>query len=305
MAFQPQVEDAIQRAAQRYGLSPETLRAFARIESGGNPGARTGGYHGLFQLSPQEFAKHGGQGNIYDTTANTEAAARKLRAESEAFAQKYGRQPTASELYLIHQQGEGGAAAHWSNPDRPAWQSMLSTGEGRQKGEGWARQAIWGNVPDDLKRQFGSVDNITSKQFTELWDKKVRGFGGQPPQPQPASSGPETVPETGLSPLALLGGSLGAPATPTSPPMAMAPSPTNPPAEPQTAASGPLASLQSLFPVDPKDGDLAGAALARAATADDQQPEQQQRPMALGRRVDASRMMAALAARAPLGLYRS
>jgi hypothetical protein len=89
---------------------------------------------------------------------------------------------TPAEQYLVHQQGVGGATAHLSNPDQPAWQSMLSTGEGRQKGEGWARKAIWGNVPDQYKAQFGSVDNITSGQFADMWrDRFGRASGGGEP----------------------------------------------------------------------------------------------------------------------------
>ena len=32
---------------------------------------------------------------------------------------------------------------------------MYSTAEGQRKGPGWAKLAIWGNVPNDLKAQFG------------------------------------------------------------------------------------------------------------------------------------------------------
>ncbi len=163
--------------ASQYGLSPALLERIVQIESGGNPGARTGSYHGLFQLSNQEFNKYGG-GNIYNPNDNARAGVAKLAAERDAFVQKYGREPEPYEHYLIHQQGEGGFAAHYANPDQPAWQSMASTGEGRQKGADWAKAAIWGNVPDSLKAQYGNVDNITSQQFMDLWKNKVQG--GQP-----------------------------------------------------------------------------------------------------------------------------
>ena len=52
---------------------------------------------------------------------------------------------------------------------------MAATAEGQQKGEGWARTAIWGNVPSDLKWQFVSVDNLTSAQFIEVWRRRVEG----------------------------------------------------------------------------------------------------------------------------------
>ena len=78
---------------------------------------------------------------------------------------------------MAHQQGAGGAAAHLSNPNQPAWKSMASTAEGQQKGEAWAKQAIWGNVPDDLKARYGSVDNMTSKQFTDMWKERGAQHG--------------------------------------------------------------------------------------------------------------------------------
>jgi hypothetical protein len=173
------LEDAIQNAAERYALPRATLRAFAAIESGGNPRATTGSYYGVYQLSRSEFEKYGGRGNIFDLNKNTDVAARKLRSESEAFSQQYGRAPTAVELYLIHQQGMSGAAMHLANPDMPAWQNMYRTGEGQKKGPGWARLAIWGNVPADRRAQFpAGVDTITSRQFMDMWARKMARFGG-------------------------------------------------------------------------------------------------------------------------------
>jgi hypothetical protein len=170
--------DYINNAAKSVGLRPQTLATFARIESGGNPQNRTGSYKGLFQLSDAEFQKYGG-GNIWNPTDNAMAAARKLDAERGQFAEKYGREPTDAELYMIHQQGWGGYANHAANPDAPAWQNMANTAEGRQKGEAWAKQAIWGNVPADVKAQFpGGVGSLTSRQFMDLWANKVNHFGG-------------------------------------------------------------------------------------------------------------------------------
>lgn len=161
-------------------VSASTLRAIRQIESGGNPNATTGSYKGLYQLSDSEFARYGGKGSIYDPAENERIASMKLGDEARRVSQKLGRDLQPWEQYLVHQQGEGGAYAHLTNPDRPAWQSMLSTGEGQQKGEGWARKAIWGNVPDKYKAQFGSVDNITSAQFAEMWRNRFARAEGQP-----------------------------------------------------------------------------------------------------------------------------
>jgi hypothetical protein len=159
-------------------MPQSTLRAFAAIESGGNSRARTGSYYGVYQLSHSEFRKYGGRGNILDPKANTDVAARKLRLESDAFSLRYGRAPTATELYMIHQQGVSGAAMHMANPDVPAWLNIYLTDEGRRKGPGWARLAIWGNVPTDQRAQFpGGVDSITSRQFMDMWATKMATIG--------------------------------------------------------------------------------------------------------------------------------
>lgn len=180
LPFSPRVNQAITDAANKHGVDPGLLATFAKIESGGKPGAQTGSYKGLFQLSNSEFRKHGGEGDVFDPAANADAAAAKLKAESAAFQDKYGRSPTPLDLYMIHQQGEAGYEAHMANPDRPAWQSMASTGEGREKGTRWAKQAIWGNIPDDVKAKFpGGVDSVTSGDFVKIWQEKIDRFGAQ------------------------------------------------------------------------------------------------------------------------------
>lgn len=165
----------IDRHAARAGVDPQVMRRIMQIESGGDPRNTTGSYRGLFQMSWPEFKKHGGQGDIYAPEPNVAAAANKIASESRAFKERTGRAPTPTEIYMIHQQGEGGAAAHAANPNAPAWQNMYSTGEGRSKGEGWAKKAIWGNIPDDLKKRFGSVENVTSGDFMALWKAKLEG----------------------------------------------------------------------------------------------------------------------------------
>ena len=177
-SFAPDVESSIADAAKETGVDLGLLRTFAKIESGGDPRNKTGSYKGLFQLSDEEFKKAGGEGDIFDSRTNARAAAIKLKAESDEFERKFGRTPTPAELYMVHQQGTAGAAAHYANPDRPAWENMYSTGEGRRKGAGWAKKAIWGNIPDDVKRKFGSVEDVTSADFIKVWDQKIAGIGG-------------------------------------------------------------------------------------------------------------------------------
>lgn len=230
MNFPPQIQAAIDNAAQQTGIDPRVLGSFVSIESGGRPDASTGSYHGLLQLSNGEFQKYGGQ-NIYDPQQNLLAGAQKIRDEATAFNQKFGRDPTPGELYLIHQQGAAGSAAHFANPDGTAWENIARY----YPNEAIAKKAIWGNVPDDMKAKFGSVDNVTSGQFAQLWNDKVAHFGGgdaplmpkygpdglnevkgDKPNPlnllspqsianaHPASSGPNEVGADGLQPLSLM-----------------------------------------------------------------------------------------------------
>jgi len=174
----PEWNELIEKHSRRVGIDPAWMRRIMQIESGGQSSQRTGSYKGLFQLSDKEFKAHGGGNNIYDPEQNTMAAANKLAREKLAFKERHGREPTLTDLYMVHQQGEAGYAAHMKNPDQPAWKSMASTGEGRQRGEAWAKKAIWGNVPDNLKAKYGSVENITSRQFTEeVWGAKMEGKG--------------------------------------------------------------------------------------------------------------------------------
>lgn len=202
----PNVDGMIDAEAKRAGLDPNTVRSFVNIESGGNPNASTGSYKGLLQLSNSEFKENGGQGNIMDPQENLRAGVNNLKGMSDRFQEQFGRPPTAGELYLMHQQGEAGARAHLANPDAPAWQNMFSTGEGQQKGAAWAKKAIWGNIPDSAKKQFGSVENVTSRDFMNLWNARVnRGAGGQtmmasnaaPAQAKPTQVASASTPQTG------------------------------------------------------------------------------------------------------------
>lgn len=171
----PDYGSIIDKHAQRTGIDPSWLRKIMRIESGGDTKNTTGSYKGLFQLSEKEFRAHGGSGDIYDPEQNTMAAANKLAKEKLAFQQKYGREAKLTDLYMIHLQGAGGAAAHAANPDAPAWQNMYSTAEGKQKGEAWAKKAIWGNIPDNLKAKFGSVENVKSSDLAAIYGGKLEG----------------------------------------------------------------------------------------------------------------------------------
>lgn len=171
------VISALSEVAERRNIPLGLLLGFGRIESGLKPGARTGSYKGVFQLSKQEFQKHGG-GNIYNARDNANAFANLTLANMARFRAATGRNPTGAELYLMHQQGEQGAAMHLANPNDPAWVNMARTGEGRQKGSRWAKKAIWGNMTPEWKRRYGSVENVKSGDFVSLWKAKYDAKAG-------------------------------------------------------------------------------------------------------------------------------
>lgn len=269
------ISSIIGSAAAQYGLDPSHMLRVGRIESSLDPSQRTGSYHGLFQLSVPEFQKYGG-GNIYDPRDNARAAAAKMAAENAQFRQTYKRDPTALDSYLQHQQGVGGYAMHMANPDRPAWQNMYMTGEGQTKGPDWARRAIWGNVPKDVRSQYpGGVENLTSQQFMDIWRNKVGG-GGAPVTALASTGGGIVSPSmTGGTPGAPAAGLLGIPAAP---PQGIPPPPGGMLAQQQTPqskaggllsqASGLLGGETSMQPVQPVPINFPvppGLAMARAA----------------------------------------
>jgi hypothetical protein len=139
------------------------------IESGDNPNKRTGSYKGYFQLSESDFRKYGGKGSIFDPTQNTKAAAAKFSDIAERVSKSIGRDPSAPELYLAHQQGVAGLTTHVKNPDLPAWKNMQNAAS---SGERWAKRAVWGNLTPEAQRRFGSVESITSRQFLEFWSNR-------------------------------------------------------------------------------------------------------------------------------------
>jgi len=162
----------IERAAKAFGLDVNFMKAVAKIESDFNPRERTGSYIGLFQLSKSEFGEYGA-GDILNPRDNAIAAAYKFVTEAALFEIMTHKKPTFSDLYLIHQQGWECAAEHVSHPQQIAWKSMCATREGLAKGERWCKRAIWGNTLPAVKREWKSVDRLTSGAFVAMWRERV------------------------------------------------------------------------------------------------------------------------------------
>jgi hypothetical protein len=164
--------EEIKRAAGAFGLDYNFMKAVAKVESDFDPKQRTGSYIGLFQLSKAEFAQYG-SGNITNPRDNAMAAAYKFVTEAAIFEDATRKTPTSSDLYLIHQQGWEGAVEHVNHPNRIAWKSMCATDEGMNRGERWCKQAIWGNTLPQVKREWRSVDRLTSGAFVAMWREQI------------------------------------------------------------------------------------------------------------------------------------
>jgi hypothetical protein len=168
--------EEIKRVADAFGLDFNFLKTVAKIESDFNPRDRTGSYIGLFQLSRAEFRRWGAGGDITNPRDNAVAAAAKFVSEAAMFEMMTNRAPTFSDLYLIHQQGWEGAAEHVNHPDRLAWKSMCATDEGMAKGERWCKHAIWWNTLPAVKREWKSVDRLTSAAFVQMWRDRINSL---------------------------------------------------------------------------------------------------------------------------------
>ena len=164
--------EEIRRAAAAFGLDYNFMKAVAKVESDFDPKQRTGSYIGLFQLSHYEFAKYG-SGDILNPRDNAIAAAYKFVNEGTQFEWDTHKNPTYSDLYLIHQQGWQGAAEHVSHPEWIAWKSMCATDEGKEKGEKWCKRAIWQNTLPAIKHLWKSVENLPSSAFVTMWRQRI------------------------------------------------------------------------------------------------------------------------------------
>lgn len=153
------------------GATPGEMQ-LVHIESGFKPGQVTGSNVGYGQFSPDLQKKYG----ITDPD-NPQQVLNGIRAERADFEKGVGRPLTDGEFYMMHQQGRaGGQAILNADPSTPAWQAVRQF----YGSDAVAKRAIWGNVPDNLKAQYGDVDKMTAGQFAQLWTSR---FGGGAPQP--------------------------------------------------------------------------------------------------------------------------
>jgi hypothetical protein len=138
---------------QEYALPEGYLDRTAGVESSYNPDAKNpnSSAGGLFQFI-DGTARQYGLKNKFDPVEATDAAARLARDNATALRNALGRDPTAGELYLAHQQGAGGAIKLLSNPDAPA-------------------ESIVGGAAARLNGGAG----LTAGQLAQKWTRKIDG----------------------------------------------------------------------------------------------------------------------------------
>lgn len=163
----------------QYGLPDGYLARTYQIESGGNPNAQNpnSSAGGGFQFI-DSTAKAYGLIDKTDLVASADAAARLARDNAAALRGVLGRDPTAAELYLAHQQGGGGASALLSNPNARAVDV----------------------VGADAVRLNGGDPNMTAGEFANLWLGKFGGGQAQPAQAPQMDLG--TLSELAANPMA-------------------------------------------------------------------------------------------------------
>lgn len=188
-SFTPEVNTAIDTAAAKHNVPVEYMYVTADIESGGDPTKKNpnSSAAGLYQFLDSTAARME-LTDKYDATASAEAAAKLYNESKTNLQSKIGREPTNAEVYLAHQQGDGGAALLLNNPNKPAI-DILTTAYKKEYGKDAAkiaRQALLNNG--------GKVD-MTAAQFAERWTNEyARRAGGSVSN---AARGTASTPVTG------------------------------------------------------------------------------------------------------------
>lgn len=154
-------DEAYAAKEQKYGLPEGTLKGMGYIESRHNPRAWNelshSQYKGLMQLGRDEAASTGVT-NVWDPNQSIDGAARLAVRNQNTFRSRMRRDPTASEIYLMHQQGAAGGLALIQHPDLPAWKALSS-------GAGLDPQTAWTHI-----RANNGDPNAPASQFIQKWD---------------------------------------------------------------------------------------------------------------------------------------
>jgi hypothetical protein len=227
--------DFFSQLEQARGLPPGFLYRMAHIESRFNPAARNGKHVGMFQFSP-ETGQRFGLSNPLDWRENARAAADYAASNREVLRNALGRDPQPWELYMAHQQGEGGASKLLSSPDTPAGQLTKP-------------QFILANRGDP---------NAPARQFASLWQSK---FDRAPAAPYAAGGTAYDSPRE-MNAMASAA--------------AAQPTPAPQPGAPMQLASAAPATPAPAFAPPQQDNRLGAAGLNMMAAANQPDPYEQQ-----------------------------
>lgn len=157
--------------ANKYGIDPEKALAIMQIESGGKASItnqKGAPYGGLFQISTKIKGWN-------DPRINTETALKQMATRSNMFKKTYGREPSAGELYLMQQQGEGGAMAllNPKNANRPVEQVLAEVPEWKRRYGGDPNKVL-----NHVVKTNGGTAGMTAAQFASKWVGKANNVYG-------------------------------------------------------------------------------------------------------------------------------
>lgn len=175
------LEDAINQASLRHGISSDGLRRTAMIESsfGRNKNISSAGARGSFQFTG-DTAKQYNLSNPDDDYESADAAARLWLDNKNALQRGLGYTPTDAQVYLAHQQGAAGAMKLFNSPNERAGKLV-----------GYSHII-----------QNGGRATMTAQEFIDMWTRKFNSIDGI----QHESTGPTTGPMAHSSDKAVAGG---------------------------------------------------------------------------------------------------
>lgn len=158
-------QQIIAEEARKAGIDPSIMLAIAHIETGGKfnerAKSRVSSASGLFQFMKDTRGRYGLDGNtVFDARKNAAAGARMLNENRAFFRKRFGREPSAGELYLMHQQGAGGASALLSNPNALAIDVLTRAHNGNRR------------LAAEIIRKNGGRMDMSAGQFSSRWINK-------------------------------------------------------------------------------------------------------------------------------------
>lgn len=176
------------------GLPPGSLSVIRALESSGgrnlvNPRSRA---RGDFQFMPTTGRQYGlDDAGRMDPIKSAEAAAQLARDNAALFRSRMGREPNVGELYLMHQQGAGGALKLLQAGDQKAMDVV-----------GVQETALNGGNSGTRASQLANKWIFKGEQLHGLWKRSQGGApGGGASVTANASPNPQAVPSAPQQPV--------------------------------------------------------------------------------------------------------